>query len=64
MGDHFYIGQFLESYCNFRTDEYGGSFENRMRFAVKVVKEVRRRLGSDFILVGNMPAPTACPEVP
>lgn len=23
MGDHFYIGQFLESYCNFRTDEYG-----------------------------------------
>ena len=64
MGDHFYIGQFLESYCNFRTDEYGGSFENRMRFAVKVVKEVRRRLGSDFILVGNMPGTNGMPRGP
>lgn len=64
MGDHFYIGQFLESYCNFRTDEYGGSFENRMRFAVKVVKEVRRKLGNDFILVGNMPGTNGMPRGP
>ena len=64
MGDHFYIGQFLESYCNFRTDEYGGSFENRMRFAVRVVKDLRRRVGDDFILVGNMPGTNGMPRGP
>lgn len=64
MGDHFYIGQFLESYCNFRTDEYGGCLENRMRFAVKVVRELRRRLGDSFILVGNMPGTNGMPRGP
>lgn len=64
MGDHFYIGQFLESYCNFRRDEYGGCFENRMKFAVKVVRELRRRLGDDFILVGNMPGTNGMPRGP
>jgi thioredoxin reductase len=64
MGDHFYIGQFLEPYCNFRTDEYGGVFENRMRFGLRVVKKLRERLGDDFILVGNMPGTNGIPRGP
>ncbi len=64
MGDHFYIGQFLLPYCNFRDDEYGGSLENRCRFAVKVCKELRRRLGDDFILVCNTPGTNGMPRGP
>lgn len=41
-GAHGYlIGQFLSPYSNKRTDEYGGSFENRTRFALEVVDAVR-----------------------
>lgn len=42
-GAHGYlIHQFLSATANKRTDQYGGSIENRMRFAVEVVREVRR----------------------
>ena len=42
-GAHGYlIHQFLSATANQRTDEYGGSLENRMRFAVEVVRGVRR----------------------
>lgn len=42
-GAHGYlIHQFLSSTANQRTDEYGGSLENRMRFAIEIVEEVRR----------------------
>ena len=42
-GAHGYlIHQFLSNVANHRTDEYGGSLENRMRFAVEVAREVRR----------------------
>ncbi|MER7790590.1 NADH:flavin oxidoreductase/NADH oxidase [Streptomyces sp. NPDC097640] len=41
-GAHGYlIGEFLSPYSNHRTDEYGGSFENRTRFALEVVDAVR-----------------------
>ena len=33
---------------NLRTDEYGGSLENRLRFAREVVEEVKARCGKDF----------------
>jgi 2,4-dienoyl-CoA reductase-like NADH-dependent reductase (Old Yellow Enzyme family) len=43
-GAHGYlIHQFLSTDANHRTDEYGGSLENRMRFATEVAQEVRRR---------------------
>lgn len=44
------IGQFLSPITNRRTDEYGGSLENRMRFATRVVEAVREAVGTDFIV--------------
>src|SRR5207253_5428705 len=40
--------QFWSPLFNERLDEYGGSLENRMRFAVEVLTEIRRRVGRDF----------------
>ncbi len=42
------MDQFTMPYTNHRTDEYGGSFENRYRFAVEVVQEIKRVCGEDF----------------
>ena len=42
------INQFLSSRSNKRTDSYGGPFENRMRFLVEVVRNVRSKVGPDF----------------
>lgn len=42
------LDQFTLKYVNKRTDEYGGSFENRYRFAVEIVKEIKRVCGDDF----------------
>ena len=42
------LDQFTLKYVNKRTDEYGGSFENRYRFAVEIVKEIKRVCGKDF----------------
>ena len=36
------LDQFTLKYVNQRTDEYGGSFENRYRFAVEIVKEIKK----------------------
>ncbi len=42
------LDQFTTKYTNFRNDEYGGSFENRYRFAVEVVKAIKSTCGQDF----------------
>lgn len=42
------MDQFAISKFNQRTDEYGGSLENRLRFAREVVEEIKRRCGEDF----------------
>ncbi len=48
-GAHGYlVDQFLWEASNDRTDEYGGSFEKRLRFAVELVGEVRKAVGKDF----------------
>ncbi|MDR1573578.1 MAG: FAD-dependent oxidoreductase [Clostridiales Family XIII bacterium] len=39
------IGSFLSPYSNRRTDSYGGSLENRAKFAIEVIDEIRRRCG-------------------
>ncbi|HEU5007684.1 MAG TPA: NADPH-dependent 2,4-dienoyl-CoA reductase [Jatrophihabitantaceae bacterium] len=52
MGSEGYlINQFLAPRTNRRTDEWGGSAENRRRFAVEIVKAVRAAVGPDFIVV-------------
>ena len=40
--------QFMSPLHNIRTDEYGGSEENRIRFPIEVIKAVRREVGEDF----------------
>jgi 2,4-dienoyl-CoA reductase (NADPH2) len=47
-GTGYLISEFLSPLTNQRTDRFGGSLENRMRFGLEVVDEVRRRLGSDM----------------
>ncbi|MBR6313764.1 MAG: FAD-dependent oxidoreductase [Clostridia bacterium] len=42
------LDQFTLKYVNKRTDEYGGSFENRYRFAVEVVQAIKEACGKDF----------------
>lgn len=42
------LDQFTLKYVNKRTDEYGGSFENRYRFAAEIVKEIKAKCGEDF----------------
>ena len=42
------LDQFTLPYTNFRTDEYGGSFENRYRFPVEIVKAIKASCGEDF----------------
>ncbi len=45
------INQFLSPVTNQRSDEYGGSFENRTRFPREVVEAVRKAVGPDFIIL-------------
>lgn len=54
------INEFLSPFSNHRTDEYGGSFENRTRFLVNIVKICREVLGPNRILSVKIPA---CEEV-
>ena len=50
-GGHGYlITNFLSPHTNWRTDEYGGSFENRSRLLLEVVDEIRRQVPRDFPL--------------
>jgi 2,4-dienoyl-CoA reductase (NADPH2) len=52
MGSEGYlINQFIAARTNQRTDEWGGSYENRMRFPVEIVKRVRERTGPNFIII-------------
>ena len=47
----YFINEFLVSYTNRRTDEWGGSYENRMRLPVEIVSRVREAVGPDFIII-------------
>ncbi|MBR2831503.1 MAG: FAD-dependent oxidoreductase [Oscillospiraceae bacterium] len=50
------IGQFSSPYFNHRTDEYGGSLENRARFAIEILDGIRARCGEDFVIVFRISA--------
>lgn len=47
----YFINQFLVRHTNRRTDEWGGSYENRMRLPLEIVSRVREAVGRDFILI-------------
>ncbi|QEU84298.1 NADPH-dependent 2,4-dienoyl-CoA reductase [Streptomyces viridosporus] len=52
MGSEGYlINEFIATRTNHRTDRWGGSYENRMRFPVEIVRRVREAVGEDFIVV-------------
>jgi 2,4-dienoyl-CoA reductase (NADPH2) len=52
MGSEGYlINQFICERTNKRTDGWGGSNENRMRFPVEIVRAIRERVGTDFIII-------------
>ncbi len=52
MGSEGYlINQFMSARTNQRSDEWGGNPENRMRFAVEIVRRIREAVGPDFILI-------------
>lgn len=48
------IAQFMSPYANKRTDEYGGTFEKRMRFPLEVIAAVRKAVGPDFPVACRM----------
>lgn len=50
-GAHGYlVAQFMSPYSNKRTDEYGGPLQNRMRFAIEIIRNIREKCGDDFIV--------------
>ena len=50
VGQVHLLEQFWSPASNWRTDEFGGSLENRLRFGLMVLEEIRRRVGDDFIV--------------
>ena len=52
MGSEGYlINEFIAARTNQRTDEWGGAYENRIRFPLEIVRRVRERVGDDFIII-------------
>ena len=52
MGSEGYlINQFLVTKTNQRSDDWGGSYANRIRFPVEIVRSVRQKTGPDFIII-------------
>ena len=48
---HVTLSQFLSPMFNHRTDEYGGSNENRARFVVEVIEKIRKAIGKEYIMI-------------
>ncbi len=63
MGSEGYlINEFLVTHTNRRTDRWGGSYENRMRFPLEVVRRVRQAVGRDFIVIFRLSMIDLVPE--
>lgn len=54
FGHGYLVSQFLSPYTNRRTDRWGGPLENRVRFAVEIVRAVRAAVGDDFPVLVKM----------
>ncbi|MGB9499405.1 MAG: FAD-dependent oxidoreductase [Dissulfuribacterales bacterium] len=53
-GTGYLISEFLSPLTNQRTDEYGGSMENRMRFGLEIMKAIRKQVGDTFPVMVRM----------
>ncbi|PVZ71579.1 NADPH-dependent 2,4-dienoyl-CoA reductase [Pelagibaculum spongiae] len=52
MGSEGYlINQFIAEHTNHRTDDWGGSYQNRIRFPLEIVRRIRQRVGEEFIII-------------
>lgn len=57
MGSEGYlINEFIAARTNHRTDEWGGAYENRIRFPLEIVRRVRERVGPAFIIIYRLSA--------
>ena len=48
---HVTLSQFLSPMFNHRTDEYGGSDENRARFVIEIIKKIKEKMGNEYIIL-------------
>jgi len=53
-GTGYLISAFLSPLTNIRTDEWGGSYENRMKFGIEVMKSIKKMTGDDFPLLARI----------
>jgi 2,4-dienoyl-CoA reductase-like NADH-dependent reductase (Old Yellow Enzyme family)/thioredoxin reductase len=61
-GAHGYlIAQFMSEYSNKRIDEFGGSFENRMRFPVEIIKNIQEKTGGSLPIAFRLSAEEKVP---
>jgi 2,4-dienoyl-CoA reductase (NADPH2) len=52
MGSEGYlINQFIATHTNKRTDQWGGSYENRIQFPIEIVRRIREKVGQNFIMI-------------
>lgn len=58
----YFLNQFIVRHTNKRTDRWGGSYENRIRLPVEVVRRVRGAVGPDFILIYRLSMIDLVPE--
>ncbi|WP_372892736.1 FAD-dependent oxidoreductase [Rhodosalinus sp.] len=58
----YFINQFLVTHVNKRTDDWGGSYENRMRLPVEILRRVRAAVGDDFIVIYRLSMIDLVPE--
>ncbi len=58
----YFLNQFLVTHTNKRTDDWGGSLENRMRLPIEVMKRVRAAVGADFIVIYRLSMIDLIPE--
>ncbi len=61
LAHSYLLHQFISPLFNKRDDEYGGNFENRMRYPLEVIRQVRERVGKDFVVGVRIPLTEMAP---